>query len=112
MRLLALALIASLWAALICSCCSMPHLHSPVARAKRRDRVVRRGFLRLAPGVGCKFIAVQESVAARVRCMARSTELHADHEKLAGARFHHARLASIVATWALARAFGVPRRGS
>ena len=83
-------LLACLWAALA----GMPHLHSPAARLRRRERAVRRGYL--APGAGhdCKFVAVAAAVAPRIRQMARSVELHLAHEQLAGRTFHYARTAT------------------
>jgi len=75
---------------------AMPQLHSAAARALRRERAVRRGFV-VPPPAGRRFVAVDAAVAPRVRTMARSLEVHAAHDVLTGVHHHYARSATLAA---------------
>ena len=73
----------------------MVHCHSPAARARRLARAVERGFITAGAGPGRAFIAVGASVAPRVKVMARSLELHEEHNFRAGRPAHYARHAAL-----------------
>ena len=59
----------------------MPHLHSLVALALRRERALRRGYVQ--PSIGPARTVVLDG-APRAKLMARSIELNSEHEKLVG----------------------------
>ena len=72
----------------------MPHRHSPVAGAARRDRARRRGYLQ--PGrPGSTYIEVPSMIACRARAVARSLAAHDQHCELSGHAHHFAASAAL-----------------
>jgi len=83
---------------LVASSCSMPHLHSEAARARRHERAVRLGFVVPRAGGGStRRIEVGAEVATRARTVAKSLELHRSHCRLLGQDLHSAAVAAVAA---------------
>jgi len=72
----------------------MPRCWSAAALARRRARAFQRGFIVPHSSPGKKFVETDVRLANTVRLMARSVELHAQHDKVTGSRHHFARCAT------------------
>eukprot|EP00973_Karenia_brevis_P016009 2188335-Karenia_brevis.AAC.1 len=66
----------------------MVHKHSSAKLAARRQRALAKGFI--SPTVGKSWVEVGNSVAPRVRSIAKSVEFHDKHNRVARASFPHA----------------------
>lgn len=75
----------------------MPHCHSAAARALRRDRAIRLGFVKLHENPGTKYVEVQRHLAPRLRAIAASLAVHDDHCRLLGRSVHFAASATACA---------------
>ena len=72
----------------------MTHSRSIAARAKRTDRALTLGYVRNRP-LDRVHIAVPAALASSVKVVAKSIQLHAAHDSIAGRPHHHARLATL-----------------
>ena len=74
----------------------MPHLHSPEARLRRRERAAAHGFLQPKTS-GYTYVAVPDSVVQATRAASRSLDLHRRHDLACARVHHHGRLATLAA---------------
>jgi len=74
---------------------AMPGVRSAAKLAERRERAVRRGFL-ISATRGCH-VAVHHDLRDRVKVVARSLELHAEHVGLTGQPHAYAHRAALAA---------------
>jgi len=78
----------------------MPHLHSAEARARRAERARAQGYVKQRPPRGA-WVDVPVHLASKIKVMARSVELHHEHDSITGATCHSARNATLLAASAL-----------
>ena len=78
-----------------CFVVGMPHVHSSLALSARRDRAVRRGFLKAQDGY--QFLEVRNALASKVRAAASSLSIHTDHCARVGRNIHFANNAALAA---------------
>jgi hypothetical protein len=81
----------------------MPHVHSVLASAARRERAITRGFLTSKP-IGSSHILVPDKIAARVKTISKSLAVHRDHCSLVGRNVHSAAAAAVAAKLSLSPA--------
>ena len=72
----------------------MTHSRSIAARARRTDRALTLGYVRNRP-LDRVHIAVPAALASSVKVVAKSIQLHAAHDSIAGRPHHHARIATL-----------------
>ena len=72
----------------------MTHSRSIAARARRTDRALTLGYVRNRP-LDRVHIAVPAALSSSVKVVAKSIQLHAAHDSIAGRPHHYARNATL-----------------
>ena len=73
---------------------TMPHVRSTASRSMRAVRAIAKGHARPRPD-GCAHVAVPSSLVGRVKIMAKSLKLRAEHDITSGPPHYDARLATL-----------------
>jgi len=74
----------------------MVHKYSAAALARRRQRALALGFLAPAPP-GSRHVLVPTEIAPRIKTIAKSLNMHQQHNALASVNAHYARSATMLA---------------
>mmetsp|Transcript_88303 Transcript_88303/g.258102 ORF Transcript_88303/g.258102 Transcript_88303/m.258102 type:complete len:442 (+) Transcript_88303:108-1433(+) len=90
------AALAFLVCLLVATLDRMPHSHSALSRAARRQRALARGYIETKPS-GMTHVLVPSPLAQPVRTAARALEAHAALDSISGVRHHHLAHAALTA---------------